>query len=365
MLARLFRDVFAVALLCLVLTAPAHADLFTSPAVPVDVTAESAQAARDQAFAQARTAGLREVLKRLTAESDHGNLPTVTGADLERMVTSLQIANEKTAPNRYIASISMQFNGDSVRALLRQSGIQYTEARALPVLIVPVLTEGGQPSLWTDPSPWLDAWARQDGSQHLVPAVVPFGDVEDVITLNAEQALAGDADSILALAQRYGAESALVFHARLDIEPGTRNASVDVSMKSYGPDRYDPISLAFSGSAAEGTEPFLAAIAELLISDISKQWKVATIQRFAVESELTALVPVTGLQDWNDISNRIGRIHLVKQQSLKALTVRDALITVTYGGEAETMQDAFARAGLQMEQQPDGFWLLTRAGRTQ
>lgn len=365
MLARLFRDLFAALLLCLLLAAPANADLFTSPAVPVDVTAESAEAARDQAFAQARTAGLQAVLMRLTAEDDHANLPVVAPEELERMVTALQISNEKTAPNRYIANISMQFNGDSVRALLRQNGIEYTEARALPVLIVPVLTEGGEPSLWTDPSPWLDAWARQDGSQHLVPAIVPFGDVEDVLTLSAAQALAGDADSILALAQRYGAESALVFHAQLDIEPGTRNANVDVTMQSYGPDRYEPISVALSGSAAQGTEPFLAAIAEVLISDISTQWKVATIQRFAVESELTALVPVTGLQDWHEISTRIDRIHLVKRQSLRALTVRDALITVTYGGEPDLLKDAMARAGLQIEQQPDGFWLLTRAGRTQ
>lgn len=362
MLARLFRDVFAASLLCVFVTSPVLADLFTSPSIPVDVTAESAQAARAQAFTQARATGLQEVLKRLTAEADHGNLPLVPDEQLENMVTSLQIGDEKTAPDRYIARIAMQFNGDSIRSLLRENSIQFTEARALPVLVVPVLTEGGEPSLWTDPSPWLDAWARQDGSQHLVPPLVPFGDIEDVVTLTAAQALAGDEGSILALARRYGAESALVFHAVLDIEPGTQNANVEVQMQSYGPDRYDPVSIAFSGSAAQGTEPFLAAIAELMISDISRQWKVATIQRFAVESELTALVPVSGLQDWLDISRRIGQVHLVKQQTLKALTVRDALIRVTFGGEAEMLQDALLRTGLQMEQQPDGFWLLTRNG---
>lgn len=362
MLARLFRDVFAVSLLCVLVTLPARADLFTSPAIPVDVTAESAQAARTEAFAQARAAGLQEVLKRLTVETDHAALPVVADEQLDGMVTSLQIADEKSAPNRYIARISMQFNADAIRGLLRENDIQFTEARALPVLIIPVLTEGGEPALWTDPSPWLDAWARQDGSQQLVPSLVPFGDIEDVVTLTPAQALAGDEGSILALAQRYGAESALVFHAVLDIEQGTRNANIDVQMQSYGPDRYEPVSIAFSGSAAQGTEPFLAAIAELLISDISKQWKAATIQRFAVESELTALVPVTGLLDWQDISRRIGQIHLVKQQTLKALTVRDALITVTYGGEAELLQDALSRAGLNMERQEDGFWLLTRSG---
>jgi hypothetical protein len=360
MLARLFRDLSAAAILCLALAGHAKADLFTSPAVPVDVTAESAQAAQAQAFAQARAIGIRAVMMRLTAESDHGLLPEVSAEQLETMVTALQIADEKTAPDRYIARVSFQFNADSIRLLLRDNEIEFTEARALPVLVIPVLTEGGQASLWTDPSPWLDAWARQDGSQHLVPPIVPFGDVEDVVTLTPGQALAGDAGSILALARRYGAESALVFHAVLDIDPVNRNANVDVQMQSYGPDSYEPISIAFSGSAAEGTEPFLAAISELLISDISRQWKVATIQRFAVENELTALVPVTDLEDWLNVSRQINRVHLVKRQTLKALTVRDALITVTYGGEPELLQDALARTGLSMEQQPDGFWLLTR-----
>lgn len=365
MLARLFSDLFAAAILCVAMAGSAQADLFTSPAVPVDVTAESAQAAQTQAFANARTIGLREVLTRLTAESDHGLLPDIPPEQLESMVTSLQIADEKTSSNRYIAQVSFQFDADSIRSLLRDSEIEFTEARALPVLVIPVLSEGGQASLWTDPSPWLDAWARQDGSQHLVPPLVPFGDVEDVVTLTPGQALAGDEGSILALARRYGAESALVFHAILDIEPANRNANVEVQMLSYGPDRYEPISIAFSGSAAEGTEPFLAAIAELMIADISRQWKVATIQRFAVENELTALIPLTGLQDWLDISRQINRVHLVKRQTLKALTVRDALITVTHGGEAALLQDALGRAGLNMKQQPDGFWLLTRRDGSQ
>jgi len=365
MLARLFRCLSAAMLFCLALAATAHADLFTSPAVPVDVRAESAQAAQVTALAQAREAGLREVLMRLTAESDHARLPAVPADELENMATALQIQDEKSSANRYIAGVSIQFDADSVRALLRGNDIEFTEARALPVLIVPVLTEGGQASLWTDPSPWLDAWARQDGSQHLVPPVVPFGDVEDVITLTPGQALAGDEASILALARRYGAESALVFHASLDIEPVTRNASVDVTMQSYGPDRYEPVNIAISGSAAEGTEPFLAAIAELLIADISKQWKATAIQRFSVENELIALAPLNGLDDLILLRQQIERIHLVKQSSLRALTVRNALFSVTYGGEPELLQDALSRSGLDLQQQPDGFWLLTRRGAAQ
>ena len=74
MLARLFRSVIAAAALCLAITGHAKADLFTSPLVPVDVRAESAQTAQLQALAQARAAGLAEVMKRLVAPSDHGRL---------------------------------------------------------------------------------------------------------------------------------------------------------------------------------------------------------------------------------------------------------------------------------------------------
>jgi len=365
MLARLIQRLILAALFTLTAASGAWADLFTSPPVPVDVRAESAQAAQAEALAQARAAGLRQVMMRLTAEESHLTLPVVEGEELERMVTSLQISDEKTAPDRYIARVSFQFDAESVRQLLRANNIAFTEARALPILIIPVLSEGGEPSIWTDPSPWLEAWARQDGSQQLVPPLVPFGDIEDVITLTPEQALAGDEASILSLARRYGAESALVVHAILDIDPVNRNAVVDIFSQSFGPDRYQPIDSAFSGAATEGTEPFLAAIAELLMSDISRQWKATTIRRFAIENQLTAVVPVSGLRDWLDLSAQIDRIHLVREQSLKALSVRDAVIELTYGGEPELLQDAMIRAGLTMEQQPDGFWLLQRREQAQ
>lgn len=365
MLPRLIQRLTIAALFMLTAASGAWADLFTSPPVPVDVRAESAQAAQAEAMAQARAAGLRQVMMRLTAEEDHQNLPVVEGETLERMVTALQISDEKTAPDRYIAQVSFQFDAESVRQLLRANNIAFTEARALPILIIPVLTEGGEPSIWTDPSPWLEAWARQDGSQHLVPPLVPFGDIEDVISLTPEQALAGDEAAILALARRYGAESALVVHAILDIDPVNRNATVDIFSQSFGPDQYQPIDTAFSGAATEGTESFLAAIAELLMGDISSQWKAATIRRFAIENRLTAVVPVTGLRDWLDMSATINRIHLVRQQDLKALSVRDAVVELTYGGEPALLLDAMTRAGLTMEQQPDGFWLLKRREQTQ
>ncbi|WP_417519535.1 DUF2066 domain-containing protein [Minwuia sp.] len=362
MLARLKRTLLIATALLISAAGGAQADLYAVDGIPVDVRAESASAAQQRALAQGRAAALRKVMQRLTRESDHGRLPTASDADIQAMVTSLQVSDEKTAPDRYIATLSFQFAPDPVRDLLRNNQLQFTESQALPVLIVPVLTVGGEASIWTDPNPWLNAWSRLDGTQSLVPPAVPFGDVEDVVLLSAEQALAGDEGSILALARRYDAETALVFDATMQIDAASRNAQVDVRMRSYGTDSYQPIIRSFQGSVANGATPFLMEAARTLMEDVERQWKSITIEQFADLNEITALVPVNDLDDWLQISGLIDRVHLVRQKTLKALTVRDALITLSHGGSPESLQRAMARIGLDMQQQPDGFWLLVRRG---
>lgn len=349
-----------VAILSAVFSLSARADLFTVSGVDVDVQAESASAARDQALSQGRVQAFQRLLHRLTRREDHLLLPFLGSAEVEPLILSLQVGNEKTAPDRYIATLSFQFAAQPVRDLLTANAITFTEARALPALVVPVLTENGIPAIWSDPNLWLDAWAAIDGRERHVPAILPFGDIEDVVLLTPEQAVLGDSVALMALAGRYNAETAIIVEALPERDPTTDYLRVTVNVTSFGADTYPAFSLAFEGPVSGEPLRFLEQVADQVLSEVEEGWKLATIESFSQEFQLTALVPFTGMQDWLDISSRLSDVDLVRDQRLSALTVRDAVVDITHVGEIELFSRSLARVGLQIAQQPDGFWVLSR-----
>ncbi|WP_416896502.1 MAG: DUF2066 domain-containing protein [Minwuia sp.] len=365
MLARLSRAL-PLAIACVLLTAAAaRADLYTIAGVPVDVRAESAAAAQAQGLAAARAAALLKLMQRLTREIDHPRLPSAPDDQIQTMIDSFQVVDEKRGPDRYIASVSFEFSAQPVKALLALNQIEYTESRSRPALMVPVMTIGGEPALWNDPNLWLDAWAGIDASQHLVPPLAPFGDIEDVVMLSADQALGGDEAAILALADRYEADTAFVLDAALVLSPDGGSSRLSVQVTPYGSSDFQPFQREFESEPGAEVAAFLATAAEELAVQLDNQWKEATVLRFSIINKLTALAPVSGLQDWLDLSRTIEGIHVVRSTKLRGLTVRDALIELEYGGDPEDLQKAMRRAGLDLQPEDEGFWLLLRGGATQ
>ncbi len=365
MLGRLTGTVLSLTVFLVVFAQTARADLFTVSGIFVDVTAESASAARTQALSQARVVGFNRLLRRLTQSADHGLLPQIPSSDLESYVSSFRVTDEKTAPDRYIALVTMQFKPQPVRDVLNFEQITFTESRALPVLIVPVMTRANETSIWTDTNSWLEGWARIDASQHLVPTIAPFGDIEDVVLLSPSQALAFDTAALTALAERYGAESAIVADGRLTEDAGAGKRFFSVSIGSVGPDRVAPFDMSFEGPLDDDVNQFMAQVADQILSRIEEGWKVATIESFSEEFQLTALITFNNMQEWLEIASRLRGVNLVRAQKLSALTVRDAVVVVTHVGEPDMLNRSMARAGLQMQPQPDGFWVITRLDQTQ
>ena len=99
--------------------AQSAARLYTVEGVPVDVTAGSAVAAREQAYAEGQRAAFRMLMEKLTPESVHGRLPAApSGAALDALVQGFEVRDERASGVRYIARMVVRFNPAEVQALL-------------------------------------------------------------------------------------------------------------------------------------------------------------------------------------------------------------------------------------------------------
>ena len=103
------------------------ADLFQVSRISVDATAADAVAAREQALLQGQIEGLHRLLRRLAPTAEHGRLPAVGAAEIQRYVQNFGISDEQVASNRYLAHLTVRYDPDAVRTLLQGEGLSYAE----------------------------------------------------------------------------------------------------------------------------------------------------------------------------------------------------------------------------------------------
>lgn len=151
-------------------------DAFTVTGVRVDVTAESALAAREQAFDKAQTDAFTELADRMLPDSQAESFTPPDPATISGMVRDFEITDEHLSNVRYVGTYTFRFRGDAVRHFLGAQGVSYTDVRSKPVLILPYFQKGAQTVLWGGDNPWLSAWNGSQSPRGLVPVVVPIGD---------------------------------------------------------------------------------------------------------------------------------------------------------------------------------------------
>jgi len=347
--------------LALLFAVPAAADIFTVAPVAVDHTAETAAAARDIALTKGQQRALRRLLERLTLKVDHGRLPSLNADAVTELVSGIGIDEEKTSATRYIASLSVAFKKDEMRRLLRGHGIPFSEARSKPLLVLPVLRAAGAFRLWQSPNPWRDAWSNvRIGADAPVPLIVPAGELADIAAVSAEQALAGDARPLTAIAGRYGVADVLVAFAELDVDLATRVQRLQVSLQRHGPTGPSAIVESFSGSRGEGEAALIERVVAAIAGGVQERWKADTLIRFDRERSLSAVVPLRGLRDWLVVRERLGGNSLVRRVELTSLSVKSARVVLHYWGDVAHLTVALAQSDLRLVEDA-GFWKVARS----
>ncbi|MGE5505995.1 MAG: DUF2066 domain-containing protein [Actinomycetota bacterium] len=349
-----------LALVVVVLACPgaaraAPADVFSVFGVEVDVTAANASAARDQALTEAQRIAFRRLLERLAAPADWPRLPS---ADALQYVRDFAIEQERASTVRYIATITVRFNGAAVRKLLRDAGIKYAETRPRPVVVVPVFkSRDGRPLLWDDANPWRAAWVAL-GPGGLVPLVVPPGDAADQAGLDAAQALANDPERLDALGRRFRTPDVLV--AAAGVSPNGSQVDVSLSGTPGVPKPFDSRSFPIP----EGTpvDLVLKQAANDISAGMETAYKQGNVLQFDRAATMSVLAPLGSLEDWLSVRERLSRVAQVRAYEVVSLSKAEAALTLHTVGDQEQVKAALAGAGLSLEW-TNGYWTMRPSGR--
>jgi hypothetical protein len=340
-------------------TAVARADgVFTVRDVPVDVTANSAVEARDEAIAEAHVKALQILLRRLVPQEEMGYLQMPGQNEVLNLAENFSVVNERTSTVRYLADFTINFNGDAVQDYLRQSGVSFAVNSSKPLLVVPVMDDGGAPRLWID-NPWYDLWLARPADEGLVPFFVPLGDLGDMASLDAAAALSLDAVRLRDLASRYGIDEVLVTHASLSGDPAAGNASLSIrSHQVFGPGS-PSLRENFSQQPGESLEDFLARAADSLDAAIQEAWKTGNLLQFDSLRSAQMKVHAPTLNDWLEVRRRLAHVASIDRVNIVSLSRAGSVIDVTYVGDEQQLQQALYQRDLRLSLDVTGDWLLS------
>ena len=334
------------------LSLSAMAGPFTVGDVSVDASGSSAQQAQARALATGQSIALSRLYKKLTLESDHAQLPAVEAGDLERLVRSYEVARERHSSQRYIADLTVHFDPDGVRRALRSAHIPFAETESPSRLVLPLLESDGALRLWEEPNPWRDAWHGIGWRHHLVNLVLPYGELEDLTTVSAEQARNGDANALSAVADRYSARETLVALARLESGGGVGVTAT----RHVG----DESTIVFSRhiAAVPNTAATLRQAALTMAETLESDWKLANLVDFSSLSTLDISTRLTGLENWLSIRRRFDSMSQLAGTQIVSLSRSEAQLTLRYYGALGSLSDALDSRGLSLIDDGGGGWRI-------
>ena len=338
-------------------------DIYTISGIAVDERAETAARARDLALIDGQRRAWQRLLRRLVLAVDHARLPALDDRAVAALVQGIEVQNEKTSSVRYLSYLTIRFKKPDVRDWLQNVGVPFTETRRKPVLVVPVYEAAGALLLWDDPNPWANAWRfHTEDPDAVVPLVLPKGDLADVVAINAQQAIDGEAERLAALAKRYPVTDTVVAHAALHIDLAANTARLVVSMKRFGaPGEEGVVIESFEGQSREVVESLLADAVAAIASRLQEEWKRETLVRFDQPVRLSVNVPLTTLEEWVEVRRLLKTSSLVREIELISLSRSAAQVLLHFLGDADQLAIELAQRELDLSRDDEGFWALRTA----
>jgi hypothetical protein len=153
---------------------------FEVAGIKVEVTGKNADEARKKGWEEAQ----RLAWSQLWARNHGGAGSSLSDSSLNGIVSAIVVEEEEMGPRRYIATLGVVFDRARAGQLL---GVRGISRRSAPLLVIPVIWDGGAPIVFEQRNAWQDSWAKFRTADSRIDYVRPSGIGAESLLLNAGQ----------------------------------------------------------------------------------------------------------------------------------------------------------------------------------
>lgn len=231
---------------------------FEVTGIEVNTTGSNAEDARLKGWQEAQ----RKAWEKLWSSHTGGatKAPALSDSAIDAMVAAVVVEREQLGPRRYIATLGVIFDRARTGQLLGLSG---EKVRSAPMLVIPVLYQGGVASVFETRTPWQKAWAEFRTGGSAIDYVRPQGSGSDSLLLTAGQLDRRSRTWWRLILDEFGAADVLMPLARLERQyPGGPVRGTFTAR--YGPDNRFLGSFALTANDEAAVPAMLATAIERL-----------------------------------------------------------------------------------------------------
>ena len=294
---------------------------FEITGIEVNATGENAEDARTKGWREAQRLAWAKLWK--SNGLGGGGAPTLDDGTINSLVSAVVVEREQIGPRRYIATLGIIFDRARTGGML---GLQGQIAHSAPLLVIPVLTQGGVTAVFETRTPWQKAWADLRTGTSVIDYVRPNGAGADSLLLTAGQISRRSRNWWRLLLNQFGAEDVIMPMARLErLWPGGPVRGTFTAR--YGPDnRY----LGSFELTAPSEDKLAAMLAEAVVKTDAIYAQALAEGKLAPDRTL-AMQPVLSAETIADILAKLGPVSAAapRAASTDAVTSDSAALSLT------------------------------------
>ena len=266
---------------------------------------------------------LSRYLKWITLKESPDIIDLVDLLEARDYVSGYSIENEKYKKEKYSALITVTFEKNKLEKFLENKNIEFFSKKGPKTLIIPIINFEQRLILWDDPNPWFDVWLRRPLDSNLNLFTLPTGEVDDLITLSAQDAINLKYFKIKKLANKYEAEQAYILLVNVE----SQNEKINLSIEVYNGFSQEVIfSSNLENIKINNFDYHLNAFADTFADYIDDLWVKENLDSINSETKVLAKISYKKYSEWIKIKNFLINNEKVLKYNILIISNNNATI---------------------------------------
>jgi hypothetical protein len=321
---------------------PGRDNVYVVAGVQVDETAANAAAAQQAGFAAAQRAGFERLVRRVTVPDElaQRGVPQVEAATLDRLVSSVDVEEERRSGTRYIGRLTVRYDANGVRTLLRQFNLTVVDTRTAPVLVAPLAASG---TAEETAALWRDVWIHGGFGAELVPLTAAPAELQGAPDWRAAQPFAQSAAAASALYATLRVQGSTATAALVEVDGNGRRDRGEVMARVNGD---DPAALRAA----------LSSLADQASTRIQNDWKARAATGGAQRGRISATALYSSQAQWERIKDALEAAAqtLISEIRIEAVGRQGALVSFSFVGDRSQLAAELQRRGVSLADTAQG-----------
>ena len=290
-----FENIFLIFLICFFVNISFSANQAVVKNIYIELELKENVDHRSIAIEKSYEIALSRYLKWITLKETSDIINLVDLLEARDYVSGYSIENEKYKREKYSALITVNFEKNKLEKFLENKNIEFFSKKGPKTLIIPIINFEQRLILWDDPNPWFDVWLRRPLDSNLNLFTLPTGEVDDLITLSAQDAINLKYFKIKKLANKYKAEQAYILLVNVE----SQNEKINLSVEAYNGFSQEVIfSSDVENIKINNFDYNLNVFADTFADYIDDLWVKENLDKFNYETKVLAKVSYKKYSEW-------------------------------------------------------------------